>query len=176
METQKSKVTQESRRRPALAIAGTLLVLLTPVLENWKARPRDSFPLSYYPMFSHKREATYAAQALVGINADGTRRVLPYQLAGSGGFNEVRRQIRARLKDKKPDALCRQVARRVSRTTRYDLRGVREVMVSTQTHDIAAFFAGKQQPLSEKTHATCVVPLATAAGGGQGMLLAEVRP
>src|SRR5262249_22843254 len=28
---------------------------LSPVVENWREKPTDSFPLSYYPMFSQKR-------------------------------------------------------------------------------------------------------------------------
>ncbi|NJM08485.1 hypothetical protein HC891_23350 [Candidatus Gracilibacteria bacterium] len=29
--------------------------VLAPLIENWRAAPRDNFPLSYYPMFSARR-------------------------------------------------------------------------------------------------------------------------
>jgi len=38
----------------SLAMIGAVL---WPVHQNWRARPQDSFPLSYYPMFRAKREA-----------------------------------------------------------------------------------------------------------------------
>lgn len=147
-----------SRRLPGVLIVCTLAVLLSPVAENWKRKPVDSFPLSYYPMFSAKRAATYSAQTIYGVDGSGKRTVLPYRLAGTGGFNAVRRQLRVHVKEKRAAELCRGVAARLSRSSRRELAGIREIRIATQTHNVDAFFAGERTPLSEKVHAVCEAP------------------
>lgn len=142
-----------SKRVPAVFIAVTLLVLLSPILENWKTKPVDSFPLSYYPMFSHRRESTFQGDSIVGI-----RQVLPYRVVGTGGFNQVRRQVRAKVKAGQGEDLCTQVAARLSRSKDAALREVRSVEVLRATHNVDAFFAGDRTPLKSKVYAACDVP------------------
>ena len=69
------------------------VVVLSPVAENWAKNPKDSFPLSYYPMFAKKRSENYGLYYVVGQDTLGQRTRIPYKLAGTGGFNQVRRQI-----------------------------------------------------------------------------------
>jgi len=38
-----------------------LAAVLWPLRENWRAARRDSFPLSYYPMFSARRRSASAS-------------------------------------------------------------------------------------------------------------------
>lgn len=146
------------KRAPAVFIAVTVLVLLSPILENWKTKPVDSFPLSYYPMFSHRRESTFQGESIVGIRGDGTRQVLPYRTIGTGGFNQVRRQVRAKVKAGQGEDLCTQVAARLSRSKDAALREVRSVEVLRATHNVDAFFAGDRTPLKSKVYAACDVP------------------
>src|SRR5262245_41098893 len=80
----------------SLAMIGAVL---WPIQQNWREKPVDNFPLSYYPMFSAKREATEAFHYLLGHDAQGARYIIPYQFAGSGGLNSVRRQIRRIVED-----------------------------------------------------------------------------
>lgn len=75
-------------------------MVLSPILQNWAKKPKDSFPLSYYPMFAKKRSQNYGLYYVVGLDTLGKRIRIPYKLAGTGGFNQVRRQInRARKKE-----------------------------------------------------------------------------
>ena len=51
----------------SLAMIGAVL---GPIQQNWRAQPHDSFPLSYYPMFSAKRQAIETFHYLVGGDAE----------------------------------------------------------------------------------------------------------
>lgn len=146
------------KRTPAVFIAIAVLVLLSPVAENWKSKPVDSFPLSYYPMFSHRRESTFRGNSVVGISPDGTRQVLPYRVIGTGGFNQVRRQVRAQVKAGRGEDLCAQVAARLSRSKDAALRDLHTVQVLRATHDVDAFLAGDRTPLEAEVYAACEVP------------------
>ena len=113
---------QATPRPPLLGRAGAVVVsvifvfaTLLPVKENWRERPKDSFPLSYYPMFTQKRGESYEVSYLVGVEADGEKRNLPYRLAGGGGFNQVRRQINKTISQDRADELARAVAGEAAR-------------------------------------------------------------
>lgn len=157
----------ESRRGPVLLSVCALAVVLSPITQNWSRAPHDNFPLSYYPMFSAKRGAEYKTPTLVALNDKGERTVLSYEVAGSGGFNEVRRQIRSRIEHKKAKSLCRKVAKRVVRDETLRGQNFTNIQIITATHNIDAYFAGNKTPVEEKVHATCPVMQETQA---------EVRP
>lgn len=158
MSFRRKSISPESRRLPALLIVCTLSAILSPAAENWKRKPADNFPLSYFPMFSAKRGATYTAQTIYGVDPGGERVVLPYGFAGAGGFNSVRRQLRVRVREQRADSLCTKVADRVSRSQRSEHGDLREVRIASETHDVDAFFAGVRRPLSEELHASCPIP------------------
>lgn len=155
---QDPKCAHRGKRIPALLSAVVVLILLSPLLENWKAKPHDSFPLSYFPMFAARRGETYQANSLVGLDAAGNRTLLSYRLAGSGGFNQVRRQITAKLKKKRGDEICETVASKLARSRRRDLRNVETVQVVSVTHDMNKFFARGNSQVAEKVYASCAVP------------------
>jgi hypothetical protein len=108
-------------------------------------------------MFSALRAAEYSTPTLVAFNAEGKPTVLNYELAGSGGFNEVRRQVRSRIAKNKAKTLCRKVARRVAREEDLKSLDLSTVQVITATHNIDAYFAGNKTPVRQKVHATCPV-------------------
>jgi hypothetical protein len=147
-----------SKLVPAGLILVTLLTVLSPVVENFKRKPVDSFPLSYYPMFSAKRGDHYSGQALIGIDHEGNRHHLRHTFAGSGGFNQVRRQIAAAVKEGRAQETCETVAKRVARSKRYNGPKLNSVQVVTATHNLNAFFAGDAKPVAETLHAACPVP------------------
>lgn len=142
---------------PGLIIAMTLGLVLSPIKNNWEKDPKDNFPLSYFPMFSAARGDRYSSPTLVGFNRDGKRSVVPYTFAGSGGLNEVRRQVRNRIEQHKAQALCEKVARRIARSKRPASAEIESLQVITATHNLNAFFHGNKQPLKEKVHASCPV-------------------
>ncbi len=147
----------ESRRGPVLLIVCTLAVVLSPIQQNWMPKPQDNFPLSHYPMFSALRGSEYSTPTLVAINAKGEKTIIPYHLAGGGGLNEVRRQVRTQIDNKKAKSLCRKLARRIARKEDWKVRDLSTVQVITATHNIDGYFAGNRQPVREKIHASCAI-------------------
>jgi hypothetical protein len=66
----------------ALFSVAMLGLVAAPVLENWKAEPRDSFPLSYYRMFSEERADRQRLTYLVALDGRDNRHLIPHQLVG----------------------------------------------------------------------------------------------
>jgi hypothetical protein len=156
-------VQETVRKRFAAGFSAVLIcAVLSPVQENFRAKPRDSFPLSYFPMFTAKRDGQYQLNYIVGITAQGERLVIPYNYAGVGGFNQVRRQINRRVSKGKAEKLCQSVAKRlakkVAQKKNHPLAGVVTVQILTGRYRFDDYFAGNKTPLSEKMRSSCAVP------------------
>jgi len=133
-----------------------MAAVLFPVAQNWVDVPQDDFPLSYYPMFSFEKGDRQRVTYLVAYDAVGTRLLLPYQYAGTGGMNQVRRQMNKQLERGQAPRLCRNVASRVARSG--DLpAGIHTVEIVTGTFFMTQFFAGNRVPASESVRAQCPV-------------------
>ena len=144
-----------------LVAAGlSLLVIgaiLSPIVENWRPRPRDSFPLSYYPMFSLKRDEIGRVTYLAAFDALGNRFPLAHPIVGSGGLNQVRRQIIKRVDRGEASKLCQSVSSRVGRRQEGRLSDVVTIQVVTGMYRLDGYFAGDKSPVAERVHATCDV-------------------
>jgi hypothetical protein len=91
----------------------------------------DGFPLSYYPMFSPKRDPHGYVSYVVGVHADGSREKLPYYTLGPGGVNQVRKQLSRALHRNRVQSHAELLAKRISeRPDRADV--VRVEIVRTQ--------------------------------------------
>lgn len=128
---------------------------LRPIVENWRRRPKDSFPLSYYPMFSKQRKPTERVTYLVGIDAQGARRLLPYDCAGAGGLNQVRRQIRKIARqDQAAGELCAAIAARLALRPDDRYADLVTIHLVTGRYRLHEYFAGRREPEWERVHAT----------------------
>ena len=128
-----------------------LLLVLSPVVENWSKTPKDNFPLSYYPMFSKKREATYTLRYVVGYDEQQRRYHIPYHYIGSGGFNQVRRQINKQCKNGKSKKLAKKVARRLAKSKEPLYQNLERIEVVKGTYNFETYFVkGDKTPLQEK--------------------------
>jgi hypothetical protein len=124
------------RRVAHLFSAGLLLCVLLPL--GWPP-PRDSFPLSSYPMFAReRRSALVSAVYAVAFDADGARRWVPPRLVASAEVLQARAVLERAAAGGKPavDALCLSIARRMvaAGESAVELRIVRA------SHDAIAFF------------------------------------
>lgn len=128
--------------------------VLWPVVQNWRERPKDGFPLSYYPMFSLKRSDSTMVRYLVGLDAGGGRHLLPHTYAGTGGLNQVRRQINKVVRAGKADTLCRLVAANVAQTDEERFAGLVTVQVVAGRYRLADYFAGKRGSVWERMDAS----------------------
>jgi hypothetical protein len=137
----------------AALIAG----VLWPLRQNWCETPRDSYPFSYFPMFSAKRRKRVRERYLVGLDADGGRHLIPYTYLAGGGLNLVRRQLRRLVLAGRADEVGRIVAKRLATCTDEDLAGIVTVFVVTGEYRLSDYFTGMKEPLSERVHASCEV-------------------
>ena len=129
-------------RGRAMLLAGVLLgAVLYPIRQNWSRSGKvDGFPLSYYPMFSAKRKSTFKVAHGVGIHADDSRHNLPGSALGTGGLNQVRRQLRRVVREERVEAFAKTVAARIS--TWPELEDVVRVEIVDGEYDIDASFLG----------------------------------
>lgn len=147
------------RRGIAAGLSIAMVVAaLRPILENWRERPRDGFPLSYYPMFTARRSRRVRVTHLLGIDAQGGRQIIPCRYAGTGGLNQIRKHITATVRWDGADELAQGVARRVARRSTGPLDTIVTVQVVTGVYDMDRYFRGKRRPKSEEIHAECLVP------------------
>jgi hypothetical protein len=113
--------------------------------------------LSYYPMFTDSRTNEYTVTHLVGIDHRGKERILPYWLAGRGGFNQVRRQIRKWVRNGEATRLGLVVAWRVAQRDDGFFREVVAVEVVTGVYRLDAYFLGNTEPVRREVHARVAV-------------------
>jgi hypothetical protein len=132
-------------------------LVLSPIVQNWRAIPRDSFPLSYYPMFSKARSDQVRVTYLVGIDKQGRRYRISYRCAGTGGLNQVRKQILKRVADGDADQICRALAARVARKQSGPLAQVETVAIVTGQYRLSDYIGGQLTPTSLIIEASCPV-------------------
>lgn len=135
----------------------TVAALLRPIAEHRREFPMDSFPLSHYPMFSLKRSKRARVTYLVGIDARGKQRRLPYLCAGVGGLNQVRRQINRAVREGWAERLCETVAASPMLRREGAFADVVEVRIVAGEYRLADYFKGNKAPLSERVYAACLV-------------------
>jgi hypothetical protein len=143
----------------ASAALGVVLVVavLSPIVQNWRRTPVDRFPLSYYPMFSEARGDTGRFNYVVGYDARGQRERIHYSVMGSGGLNQIRRQLQDAIEDGRTARLCQSIAAEIARRPGRRYSDVVRVDVVTGTYRYADYFTGNKTPLDEQVRATCPV-------------------
>lgn len=146
----------DSRGKALAAVLSLAMIgaVLWPLQQNWRADPRDSFPLSYYPMFSARREANETFWYVVGRDEQGGRHYVPYRMIGSGGGNQVRRQLRKIVNSGRAPELAHTVARRMARQDREPWSKIVRVEVCKGTFAVNEFFHGHKDPLEEQIKGT----------------------
>jgi hypothetical protein len=131
--------------------------VLSPIVQNWQEDPQDSFPLSYYAMFTADRSERGRVTYLRGLDGQGNRVRIRYTFAGTGGLNQVHSQIKKTVDRGGAAALCRSVASRVARRKDRPLADVATVQIVTGTYKASDYFVGNTTPLAERVHASCRV-------------------
>ncbi len=148
-----------SRNRSVARCISVLVVLivLSPVVENWRKKPRDSFPLSYFPMFAEKRRPEMKVTYLVGLDGAGNRHKVPYNFAGNGGLNQVRKQIAAKVRRGEAEDLCGKVAQKLALRESKPYADLAEVRIVTGKYSLDGYFTGDKSPQGEVVHASCPI-------------------
>jgi hypothetical protein len=122
-----------------LVTTGVVGAALWPLVQYRRPAEKrvDGFPLSYYPMFSPKREQYGTVSYAVGVRADGSRERLPYYALGTGGVNQVRRQLSRSIHRNRVDRHAEMLAERISQ--RPDCADVVRVEIVQTRFDFDAY-------------------------------------
>jgi hypothetical protein len=146
------------RRGVVAAVIATVLVV-APILRQ---PPRDSFPLSTYPMFATDRGPVAAVNTVLAVDGDGVSHTLSPELIG--GSDEVilaAATVSRAIRGGTTAGLCNAVAERAAGSDRAAEEGWRVLEVVTHRYDTVSYLAGDEEPESEVVHATCTVEGAT---------------
>lgn len=144
------------RAWPWTVIVVTVLAVLTPLNPDWRGRQKDSFPLSWYPMFSKERPEHETPLYAVGLREDGSRAYLDVSLWTTGGFNQGREMLADAVREgtSRRQEFCARIAKAAAKKR----KKVVEVRLVRGTFDRRRFFVdGDHQPLREKVLASCPV-------------------
>lgn len=133
-------------------------VVLSPIVQNWREKPRDSFPLSYFPMFSFQRRTEGQVTYLVGCDAKGGRVPIPAYYAGVGGMNQIRKQIANAVLAGHARDICELAARRIAHKNDPRFAQVERVELVTSSYRLNDYFSRKnKQPRAQRVHAWAFV-------------------
>jgi hypothetical protein len=120
----------------------------------------DAYPLSTYPMFSHRRGRTNSVTGAIAISADGSEaRVPPRYVANSEtmqAFYTLARAVRAG--EEAAAELCRAIAARMPDAGDPALSQAVRVELISESVDAIDYLAGRAQPFDRRVHAHCDVP------------------
>ena len=145
------------KRWAVLVSVAMIGAVLWPIQQNWRNKPHDSFPLSYYPMFSAQRKPVEFFYYLLACDEQGARYYIPYQFIGPGGHNSNRRQIRRIVNEGRAADLARSVARRLGHRDELPWSKIATVSVVRGKFAVDDYFHGKREPVSEQIKASCPV-------------------
>lgn len=122
----------------------------------FKEPPRDSFPLSDYPMFSTVREAAFL-QIAVGVGPGGAEERLPPSLVASSEVMQAAQTLRRAVYQDGAAQLCREIADRVARSRAHS--HLERVRIESRLFDPARYFSepGGDEPTERRRHASCRV-------------------
>ncbi len=136
------------------------LAIMSPVKKEWRGVANDSFPLSWFPMFSKPRKEFETIAYMVGILPDGTRRVIPSRHFVQGGMNQARRHVWKYAKYRaKSMQLCQKAAARMGRYNRGSKSRMVQVQLLRGKFSREEFFRDRQPlPVSDQVRAACHVP------------------
>lgn len=154
----------ERPRTAALTGAVTIAAVISPVFQHLRRTPRDSFPLSHYPMFTAVRGETLAVTHLLGstasgATASGATALLACDLLGPGGMNQHRKQLgRAAARPCRAAKLTDRAARQLVRRSRRGRSDVVTVQLVTCEYRLTDRLAGRLVPTSTEVHACSDVP------------------
>jgi DNA-binding transcriptional LysR family regulator len=131
-----------------------LVIVASPAFRH---PPRDSFPLSDYPMFSHGLASPeFTLSHALGVRADES--TVPLSPMVSSANREVLQSmmtIHNAVADGRAISFCHEVAARVAESS--DLDDVARVRIVTSRFDSVAYFESGPEPLERTLHAECAV-------------------
>ncbi len=127
------------------------------VVPAFRDPPRDSYPLSNYPMFAQPIEAVNDVHTAIGRTRSGERLTLsPERIAGSDEVMHAAGTVGNAVAGGEAalERLCRRIAERVAAGGPDEAV---EVEVVRDRHDAVAYFGGQERPLRSEVLESCRV-------------------
>ena len=135
--------------------------VLSPIVQGFREKPRDDFPLSWFPMFAAARPDLEKPVYAVALGR-GERAFVPSYYWSAGGFNQGASQLirAASAGPKKLRPLCERIADAVAKRPPRGIAAPSRVDIRRGTYSLETFFgAGDTKPLSEVVLVSCAVPI-----------------
>ncbi|HZZ49313.1 MAG TPA: hypothetical protein VFE65_20705 [Pseudonocardia sp.] len=163
MKSEWSRWTPAERVVAGVVSGGVVGAALWPLRQYLRPREErvDSFPLSYYPMFSVRREQHGTVSYPVGVRADGSRTLLPHGALGAGGVNQVRKQLSRAVQRGRATEHAQLIARKVAE--RPDLTDIVTVEIVRGRFDFDACLLNRKVEGEETLLASAAVTRSTDA-------------
>ncbi|PRP90250.1 hypothetical protein ENSA5_66620 [Enhygromyxa salina] len=149
------------RRAPALLVSA--LFVAAAVWPALREPPRDSFPLSNYPMFSTVRDKPWL-DVIVGFDAEGEEHEIRPNLVANIEVMQAAQTIRRAVRARRAKLLCARVAERVAADG--ELGHIVRLEVQRRRFDPRTYFLDPEvdpdgaTPLAVRRKARCRVPVA----------------
>jgi hypothetical protein len=142
------------RARPLIFSVLVIAVTLSPALRE---PPRDSFPLSTYPMFSSVPKRAWL-DVIVGFDAAGNLQRIPPPLVANPEVMQAAETIRLAVRHQQAPQLCAEVAARVATDPNFD--HVVRLEVQRRKFDPLTYFttSPSERLLDLRRRASCEVP------------------
>jgi hypothetical protein len=142
-------------RAPALVLSA--LVVAATLWPALREPPRDSFPLSSYPMFSAVRGKAWI-HVVVGFDAAGNEYKIPPRYVANFEVMQAAETIRRAVRRRGAPQLCEEIAARVAGARR--LEQVVRLEVQSRRFDAHTYFVSPRGrvPLKQVRRARCPVP------------------
>lgn len=103
-------------------------------------------------MFSFQKRVEASVTHLVGYDSKGTRIPIPGTYGGSGGLNQVRKQIRKSVASGRGRWICEFAAHKLAYRNDPRFAAVERVELITSTHRLNDYFKGDKKPLRQRVH------------------------
>ncbi|NVB36919.1 hypothetical protein G6O69_03695 [Pseudenhygromyxa sp. WMMC2535] len=161
-----ARPTRTFHRAPALLVG--LAVIAATLWPMFRDPPKDSFPLSNYPMFSTVR-ATSWIHVVMGVDAEGGLRPMPPRTIGNAEVMQAAQTVRKAIRGKRADQLCTRVAETIAGDP--DYAQIVRLEVQSRQFDPHTYFvdAAGREPLRVRVRARCeVANMASSAGASAG--------
>lgn len=154
--------TKKTNRSRAVGIIITLVLIIavfSPLDEDYRGAYGDSFPLSWYPMFSRSRPKTERTNFVRGIDAKGKMHILRSHYYVRGGMNQARRQLSHLVKSKKrAKETCVRAAANVAKSKKSRFADWKKIQVVRGYFNMRTYFEKrKKKPLKTRVFASCLI-------------------
>lgn len=143
----------------AIVSVTAVCAVLTPLVPEWRGANKDSFPLSWYPMFANERPTLERPTYVVGVTSTGERVKVDVSYWSRGGFNQGRNELTTIARRGRPELtdFCGAVAMRVGRSKKQRYADVQHLEIVRGKYSRAAYFSGDHTPISERILSSCAV-------------------